>query len=62
MGFVLCKRCKYVGYCTFNSSGRVTECDEFEDQDIAETFDWDLQDLVKLVLSEREGFQDGPDG
>lgn len=50
MSFDVCRACRYVGYCTFPRNGRVvTECDEFEDADRAQsTHDWQLQDLLKL--------------
>lgn len=48
MSFVICQRCKYQVYCTFQSSGRASECDEYEDMDVAEPLDFDFQELLRL--------------
>lgn len=48
MSFTVCKNCKHQVYCTFPSTGRVRECDEYEEVDTALAFDWDMKALLKL--------------
>lgn len=48
MSFVICKQCKYQVYCTFPTSGKISECDEYEDVDVAEPIDFNLQDFMEL--------------
>ena len=43
-----CRTCRHVGFCTFPRNRVITECDEFEDMDLAPAFDWELRELLKL--------------
>ncbi len=49
-----CHMCRNVGFCTFPRSRVITECDEFEEMDVAPAFDWDLRELLKLWATDEE--------
>lgn len=54
MSLDICRTCRYTGYCTFPRKRAVTECDEFEDMGSAPTYDWNLQELLKLWTAEAQ--------
>jgi hypothetical protein len=49
-----CQSCRNVGFCTFPRSRVITECDEFEEMDVAPAFDWDLQELLRLWALDKD--------